>query len=577
MNNGITKLITIVCSTQLLFALGCNIAYSAIATCTRIPLFHFCIFLFLILSSCGKIEPKVLECVTASCGDTTLQTPPLPTPAPPGRDPLSKWPIPAWPEDGIHVAINRGTNNDSCGSESTPCRTLKYAHDKLPEDGNAYTVYVHPGTYNLHLETLRWVGIEMRSNTRFLGVGGPEVTKVYSRHNVAFRMIGTTNTLFEKGEIDGLEIYGDWNQGKGANALIRLYNAQNIVIRNSIIHDAPCDADGIKGSGYLENILLDHLIVYNPGYSQSDEGEGCYPLASKADDFEENIDFSGTLEPKNGVPPIRNVVVRNSWLFQTPEKQGDAIIYGKNDVENFVIENNIIGPSMGNEFGDGGGQGDGSPALVIGVGSRSVYSRGTTHSHTIVRNNIFVSCQGDGVMGITNADDIWVYNNIFHNNGGRYLRSVIQLAGNQFQVRNINLFNNVFQNNHPARGGAGSFYRLRDDVDIPSISKSNNLYYNNIDYSPDLAYTGETGSLYPSSPAITANLPVPFIPARTPTLNDIALRKAAFSIQDESLTRGRGINPIEMDGHPNWLPDLTNLNWDTFGKPRPSWSLGPFR
>ena len=470
----------------------------------------------------------------------------------------ASWPNPPWPENGIYVA-QTGMDTNLCGDENNPCRSITYALSTLSGE-NRQTIYVFPGTY---VENQ----IYIKNNTRILGLDGPEKTKIYTEANNGIFFHGEADAPVINAEISGFDIYGNHDDDSAGrqSGLIRLYHASNIAITHCLVHDAPFDGDCIKVSGYIENLLLDHLIVYNPASRP----------AEKAAPFQENIDIFGSMPRRDGRPPVRNIVIRNSWLFHT-DKGGHWLLYGKIDVENMLIENNIFGPSAGIDDAKGAGYGPGG----LGIGTHENEAQeGLTcvNSHTVVRNNIFMFIRGDAPLEIIDSHDIWVYNNFFYHNSGPLVRSAMMFMDHVYNVGKVNLLNNIFQQNQPQRDGIkASMFRNRNDGLPDPFFKDYNLYYDNI-RATDISYTDETNSVYPSIAPFYVQLPKPLIPAVI-SLQYIDTLKNSFAIKQKSLIKRKGINPFEMEEYPNWMPTVTDTPVDTFRNVRrgSNWDMGPF-
>jgi hypothetical protein len=470
------------------------------------------------------------------------------------------WPNGLWPEDGLHVAES-GMDSESCGADDTPCRTIKHTLT-LVSGENRQTIYVHPGTY---VEN----NIYIKSNTRLLGIEGSETTRIHTGASNGIFFLGEENTPIINAEISGFDIFGnldDDSQGR-QSGLIRLYHASNIAITHCLIHDAPFDGDCIKVSGYIENLLLDHLIVYNPAH-RPDE---------KAAPFQENIDIFGSMPRRDGRPPVRNIIIRNSWLFHT-ENGGHWLLYGKIDVENMLIENNIFGPSAGIDDTKGAGYGPGG----VGIGTHENEDQeGLTcvNRHSVVRNNIFMFIRGDAPLEIIDSDDVWVYNNLFYHNSGPLVRSAMMFMDHVYNVGKVNVFNNIFQSNQPRRDGIkASMFRNRNDGIPNPFFKNYNLYYDNIQ-STEISFMNETSSVYPSTGPFQVSLPEPLIPQEV-TLKDIDRIKQSFIIKHRVLIKHKGINPFQLSSYPNWMPSVTDTSIDTYTNSRGSgshWDLGPFQ
>ena len=465
------------------------------------------------------------------------------------------WPVAPWGSAGVHVA-KTGSDSVDCGSPAASCLTITHALELVPENG---TVFVHQGTY---VEN----SIQMKSYTRLLSVDGPLMAKIYSQDQSAVRFTDNTTDM----ELDGFEIYADLNEprsGSDRDGLVRVHDASNIVIRNCLIHDAPRDADVIKVSGTVENLLMDHLVMYNPAYR------------TKSEMYQEVVDVFGSDARVDGKRPVRNVILRNSWLFHTEPVGGDHLtgggdylIYAKRDVENTVYENNIFGPSHGGRIGDEDGEGPGV-GMGTGAGNHNDPSDFVL-IHGTVRNNIFVGCQGDGALQIGNADDVWVYNNTFYDTSGAKTRTIIQLNGTAVPMGRVHIFNNIFQDNFPTRKG-GYFYWVRGDGTPSEFFHDYNLYYSNLT-ATTFPYTDEPNSVYDADPLLAA----PAVPSvQNPTLSRIGEIRDAFRMPSNSPAVDIGIDAVGRPGHVNWLPGWADMRYDIAGSSRPKsdlWDLGAF-
>lgn len=452
------------------------------------------------------------------------------------------WPISGWSEDGLHVGKN-GSDRSDCGLRQSPCLTIKFALTRAkPGD----TVFVHNGLY---VEN----GITPPSNVRLLSADGPLSAKIFSGVKRGL-YISKVNQV----EIDGFEIYGLHNGGTSRqDGLIRIWDAQKIVIRNTLAHDAPIDADVIKissGTSRVEDILLDTVIAYNT-----------------ADPTEEVVDIFGSAPM---VPPsVRNVVMRNSWILDG-QHPSTYLTYAKVNVENILYDGNVFGPFQGVVYGD--------TALSIGtIGLNNVDASQYANRHTVVRNNIFIKCAGEGALGITNTDDAWVYNNIFYQNSGSTTDSVILLDGVEMSPGKVLIFNNVFFNNFPSSRKHGKLYWVRKNGMPRNLIHENNLYFNNT-LSTDVEYTSERGSYY-VAPLFqsTPILPDTFNGDFHPTLETLAQLIKSFRISVDSPTKGKGRNVVSQEPgpYPNWFAGLTDVWWNILHLPRSDsgpWDLGPF-
>lgn len=437
----------------------------------------------------------------------------------------------------VHVDMENGVDNNSCGESLSPCASIAQG---LDQSDTGDVVCVRAGTYNESF-------LQIPSNVALISVDGPLAAAIFSDTASAVRFTeGVDNAA-----IDGFEVYGSWDQGSG-DGLIRVHDATNIAIRNTMAHDAPYDQDVIKVSGQVSGLLIENVVAWNPGHRTDDVH------------YQEVIDIFGSGATGDDPPPVSNVTVRGCWLFHRDDV-GDWLIYSKIYAENIIYENNIFGPSAG--------KGWGNAAVGIGTGEAGIPdASAAVVTHAIVRNNIFVGLKGDGAFTIMNADDTWVYNNTFYGNSGSELRSVIMLRGNSHALGLARVFNNIFVNNQPSKDGNGTFFWVRDSLPVP-WNLHNNLYYNNI-IASDTPYGDEATDLNNSDPVL-AN---PDVPDTTdPDLDMISTLRNNFTILSTSPAADKGVDAIQISGHPNWTPGETDRRWDTFKEPRPAedtWDLG---
>ncbi len=435
----------------------------------------------------------------------------------------------------VHVSVT-GVDDGLCGIVDAPCATIDQGMSlAIPGD----VVCVHAGTYNES-----W--LEVPTGVRILSADGPLAAVIFSGEESAVRFDGVHDA-----EMDGFEVYGTLDAGDPGDGLIRVVDAENITIRNTMAHDAPYDMDVVKVSGQVSGLLIEGLVAWNPAHRTGGM-------------FQEVIDIFGSGATAGDPPPVSDVIVRGCWLFHT-DGIGDWLIYSKIYAENILYENNVFGPSAG--------AGWSNAAVGIGTGEEGIPdSSAAVVTHAIVRNNIFVGLRGDAALAVMNADDTWVYNNTFYANTGAELRAVIMTRGNSHPVGDTRVFNNIFQGNHPSKSGSGAFFWVRDALPSPWYH-DHNLYYDNLAAS-DTPYIGEAGGVYDVDPGLSA----PAIPdISSPTLGRIAQIRATFAISTSSAAVDVGLDAAGISGHPNWSPGNTDRRWDADQDPRPAadtWDLG---
>ncbi|MCP4752944.1 MAG: DUF1565 domain-containing protein [Proteobacteria bacterium] len=418
----------------------------------------------------------------------------------------------------LHVATS-GDDTTGDGSEASPYGTIAKA---LESAVSGDVVGVHAGTYQE-----AW--LRMKDGIALISADGPLAAVIDSGTKSVLRVEEVSGVL-----VDGFEIHGDWNQGAAVDGLIRVWNADNVVVRNGLFDDAPYDADVIKVSGSISNLLIENVVAWNPAERQNaTDCEGAC--------FQEVIDIFGS---GTNHPPVSDVVVRGCWLFHT-ENTGDWLIYSKIYAENILHENNIFGPSAG--------LGWGNPAVGIGT-SEGVVDSTPDVTHAIVRNNVFVGLKGDAALAVMNSDDVWAYNNVFYANGGEELRAVVELQGNTIPLGLVRVFNNVFQNNHPTKKNDGKFYRVRGDLPT-TFFHGYNIYSDNVSQS-DASYKWEFGSLYNSDPLLAAPA-VPSVSTLPTSLGVLATLRARFSPSSNSPALNTGLDAGSQTEHPDWSAAAT--------------------
>ena len=443
-----------------------------------------------------------------------------------------------------------GRDSDDCGEPEAPCASISHAIELA---GSGATIRVHAGTY---MES--W--LRLKDGMRLVSADGPLKAKVYSGARSAVRFKGVSDAAME-----GFEVHGRLDAGAPADGLVRVIDSSGVTIRGCVLHDAPRDADVVKVSGRVDRLLIEDVVAYNPARRASAPCE-----TGKC--FQENIDIYGNVGRRGGPAPVRDVVVRGSWLFHT-RAGGDDLMYSKINTAEVLFENNVFGPSEG-LFDQRAPAGLGQPDPAVGIGTSELGQPDPTAyviQHAIVRNNVFTGLRGDAALGVVNANDVWVYNNTFHANRGRRLRSVIEFGGNGRRLGAVRVFNNVFSSNRPT-GPAARFYLLRD-APPASFFRGWNLYWDNVSAS-DVPYERERGSVYGSDPLLARpRAPRP----RATSLARIRRIVQRFAHRAGSPANGLGLDAVRRRGHPAWAPRQTARRWDILQRPRPAggrWDAG---
>ncbi|MBT4760319.1 MAG: hypothetical protein HOO06_01365 [Bdellovibrionaceae bacterium] len=464
-------------------------------------------------------------------------------------------------ENQIHVSINSTASFANCGSASSPCRTISDGIEKATE-GQA--VCIHAGTYNED-------NLLMKTGVWLISADGPGEAKIFSDLTLAIRFRDVNDT-----GIDGLDIFGTWNSkdeglelSERIEGLIRITGTNsNIKIYNSMIHDAPYDADVIKVSGATNGLIFDHVIAWSPGRRPP----------SKGTPFQEVIDLFGsyvTDSNKNSthVGSLTNIIVRNSWLFHVAGR-GDYLIYSKFNMTNVLYENNIFGPTSGASDNI-------NSAVGIGTGETTNSESGglSPYGHVynaIVRNNIFTGTHGDAALSVCNSTKVWVHNNLFYNNTGDNLRSVMMLRGNypDIDVEDLHVHNNMYIENYPNKKNDPYFIWDRDGPPV-NFSMSQNYFYNNTS-SSDITYVDDNASIYEDRDfglSLKPLIPDP----ESITISSIHKAKQAFLLKPGSAPEGKGVNLFNEGSYPSFNQTNIGGHHNFLGEERPTnegWNMG---
>ncbi len=468
-----------------------------------------------------------------------VNPPPVVNPPPPVDNPY------AYDGPGFWVSATEGNDRTGCGTEDNPCRTIKKGMSRT-SPGTA--LLVRAGEYNENY-------IYVKDGVRLISIDGPLRATIYSGEKSAVRFSDVNNV-----SVEGFEIHGAYNQGGAGDGLVRVRDSNNVVIRDCVIYDAPYDADCIKVSGAVNGLLMENLVVYNPARrdpSASTCGASVW--------FQENIDIFGRGLNGTSEAEVQNVVLRNSWLFHTRDRGGDWLVYSKINCEKVLYENNVFGPSAG--------LGCGNAAVGIGTSETPAPDPSQHAVRTaIVRNNIFTGIKGDAALAVMNSDDVWIYNNTFWSNGGDGLRSVIMIRGNKVPVGDVRFFNNILEMNQPSARGDGRLFWVREGG-ADGLFHDQNLYWNCASAS-DVPYTSEANSLYDGP----AGLSSPQVPGTAViSIDRVAEIARGFVLSPGSPALDRGLMALDLEGHPNWDPGVTDIAWDIFGATRTgggAWDLG---
>jgi hypothetical protein len=273
----------------------------------------------------------------------------------------------------IYVAI---TGSDTNGGTSTaPYRTIKNAISKAVSND---IIHVRAGIYSESYLTLK-------SNLTLISEDGLYAAKLASwlgsGSGRGFVCVGVSNV-----EINGFESYSSWGQGTAGDGLLRIYNTDNIRIRNCLIHDAPYDCDVVKIGGFgtnTTNTLIENCVIYNPA-----------PTAA------------GSIAECLDAHPVSGLTVRGCWIYHTSTRKGDILIRSNGGSTNVTWENNVFGPVCNN--------GANRPSTSAGTVDSDTPQVPSVDGMT-VRNNLFLACQGEGAFGVVSSRNVRFYNNMIWN------------------------------------------------------------------------------------------------------------------------------------------------------------------
>lgn len=270
----------------------------------------------------------------------------------------------------IYVATTGSDSNG--GTSAAPYRTIKHAISSAVSND---VIRVRAGIYSESYVTLK-------SNLTLISEDGPHAAKLASwlgsGSGRGFACIGVNNV-----EIDGFESYSSWGQGTAGDGLLRIYNCDNIRIRNCLIHDAPNDCDVVKIGGFgtsTTNILIENCVIYNPAPT-----------------------LAGSIAECLDAHPVNGLTVRNCWIYHTAARKGDMLIRANGGSTNVIWENNVFGPVFNN-----GANRASTSAGVVDSDTPQIPSV----DGMIVRNNLFLACQGEAAFGVVSSRNVRFYNNV---------------------------------------------------------------------------------------------------------------------------------------------------------------------
>ncbi|MFQ6048327.1 MAG: DUF1565 domain-containing protein, partial [Phycisphaerae bacterium] len=346
----------------------------------------------------------------------------------------------------IYVAIDG--NNANSGGPGDPYRTIKYA---ISQSNSGDVIHVRAGTYSES-----W--IQLKSGTRLISEDGLHAARIYSGNSSAVRLVNISDA-----GVEGFEIYGNWNGGTSpGDGLVRVLDANNVWVKDCLIHDAGLDMDCIKIGA--DNVLIENCIVYNPS-----------PRTSSG--YQECIDIFGQPVPPDGV------TVRGCWLYHTELRGGDYLIYAKGGSRNIVWENNVFGPAAsGPSDNCSTSAGGPSPAVFPSC------------ENFIARNNIFVGCSGDAAFGLLSAKNVRFYNNVIYDyRGGRAMIEFYTTGVGTNE--DLYIYNNIFlqSNGKPIYNDRGKY---SGTTYIPTNFEHDYNIYHQIGGGGDVDIYAEANSIF---------------------------------------------------------------------------------
>jgi hypothetical protein len=270
----------------------------------------------------------------------------------------------------IYVAVTGSDSNG--GTSAAPYRTIKNAISRAVSND---VIRVRAGTYNESY-------VALKSNLTLVSEDGPHAARLASwlgsGSGRGFVCIGVSNV-----EIDGFESYSSWGQGTAGDGLLRIYNSDNVRIRNCLIHDAPNDCDVVKIGGFganTTNTLIENCVIYNPAPT-----------------------LAGSIAECLDAHPVNGLIVRNCWIYHTAARRGDMLIRANGGSTNVTWENNVFGPAYNN--------GANRPSTSAGMVDSDTPQIPSVDG-MIVRNNLFLACQGEAAFGVVSSRNIRFYNNV---------------------------------------------------------------------------------------------------------------------------------------------------------------------
>jgi hypothetical protein len=358
------------------------------------------------------------------------------------------------PDDGVfHVAID-GSDFSGDGTADSPWRTIGHAAATIPVAGD-FTILVHPGSYEGPIEILR--GFEKEVTIKSEQDYGAILSHVNGNETILFVSHQGPARL-------GFEGFVISNEGTTRNPcsspaghMIHLTNVSDVTFRNNIIYGnnrMPRCNEAIK-------INLDNASTFPTGI----RFEGNLLSSPPAVDGREMIDI---FEPGE-LDFVDNIFVSNRGAGA-----GEAFIklwgeWGSTTARSprYHIARNVFINYEGNSsrgFLEFGGEGT------------SIYEI----SDALIENNLFIGSSTwpmaaplvfRGVQGVNIRANTFV---------GRFVAGALALRvgtdGSNPTSRAVSLVNNIWSD--PGGTQPDTFLSIFGDVDVPSLSLDNNVFWN---------------------------------------------------------------------------------------------------
>ena len=342
---------------------------------------------------------------------------------------------------GIYYVSVTGTPQKGDGSIRNPWASLSEAILRIPDDGS--TVFVLDGTYE---------GL-VALNRRFTH---PTTFKAMNAYRAVLVNSSTTTqviTIFGGANItvEGFEIMRPDPRATGTLMMqiqtAKKQHAQNIIIRNNIIHDS-FNNDLLKINNVSDHILVERNIFYN----QSGPDEHIDINAVSFVTVQDNIffnDFAGSKRPKKETGSF--IVIKNSS--------------GKTDTRNIVVRRNVFLNWEGSSA---------KSFVMVGEDGKDYFEA----QDVLIENNLMLGNSMNRMLApfsVSGGKNITFRNNTV---SGKFHSRAIGASLSRIKFnpknRNIRFYNNVWSNSSdtPAILIDGEGSETRDSL------LHNNLYYN---------------------------------------------------------------------------------------------------